>query len=309
MAAFDYDVVVVGGGPAGLTAGLHLGRAGRRAVILEREMFGGNLQHTGRIEDHPEFPEGITGAQLAARMIESATACGATFEQAEVSGIELFSRSRWVACSDGRGFSCGVVILAGGTHYTKLGLSNEDRFRGRGVVDCTPCDGGFFVDRDVVVYGSTDHAVSDAVYLGDLGARVTLLAPEPDLHAGEPLHARVASHPAIRIRQGLRLKAILGDDRLEGLVCTDAATGAEEQIAAQGLLVRVGSRPSSEVLADVVDLDEAGHVVTNTRFETSAGFVLACGDIRSGTEQRIVAAVGEGAGAAERALELLASID
>src|SRR5579864_936667 len=129
MANWDYDVAIVGAGPAGLTAGLHLRLAGQRAVVLEKEMFGGALQHTDRLDDYPGFPEGISGAQLAGQMIEQATRQGVVLEQAEVSGIELFSRSRWVACSDGRGWSCAVVILAGGMHATRLGLANETRDR------------------------------------------------------------------------------------------------------------------------------------------------------------------------------------
>src|SRR5437667_5993553 len=205
--ALDFDVVIVGSGPAGLTAGLHLSRAGHRALVLEKELYGGNLQHTGQIDDYPGCPDGIVGAQLAGQMLEQATASGVTLDQGECTGVELFSRSRWVACSDGRGFSCGVVILACGTHYTRLGLANEENLRGRGVVDCTPCDAGFFVNRDVVVYGSNDYALRDARYLAELGARVTLLSPD-DVHIRD---LRFRAH------HGVRLAAIVGNDRGEGV--------------------------------------------------------------------------------------------
>jgi thioredoxin reductase (NADPH) len=280
--AFDYDVVIVGSGPAGLTAGLHLTRAGCRTLVLERDLFGGNLQHTGQIDDYPGFPTGIAGAQLAGQMIDQATANGVVLEQGEVSGVELFSRSRWVACDDGRGFSCGVVILACGTHYTRLGLPNEDKFRGRGVVDCTPCDGGFFVDRDVVVYGSTDFALRDVAYLSEVGARVTRLAPE-----------------------STRLEAILGTDRVEAVEYTLLADGAREHLPTYGVLIRVGTQPSTDGLEDVVELDATRHIVTNSQLDTSAPCVLACGDVRAGATPCIAAAVGEGASAAARARELL----
>jgi thioredoxin reductase (NADPH) len=250
--------------------------------VLEKDLFGGALQHTAWIDDYPPFPDGIAGADLAGKLIDVATAAGASVEHGEVSGIELFKRSRWVACSDGRGFSCGVVILACGTHYTRLGLENEDKFRGRGVVDCTPCDGGFFVDRDVVVYGSTDYARRDARYLSGLGAHVTQLAPDR-----------------------FRVQGIVGSDRLEGIDCVDLSSGAATRIRVQGLLVRIGNEASSGPFADLVNLDAEDRVVVSDCFETSAPYVLACGDIRSGTASSITSAVADGERAAARAVELL----
>jgi len=300
MANWDYDVAIVGAGPAGLTAGLHLRLAGQRAVVLEKEMFGGALQHTDRLDDYPGFPEGISGAQLAGQMIEQATRQGVVLEQAEVSGIELFSRSRWVACSDGRGFSCGVVILAGGMHATRLGLPNETRFLGRGVVDCTPCDGGFFVGKDVVIYGATDHALRDAVYLRDIGARVTVLAPSPSVDASEEWVKRASDIP---LRLGVRLTGILGSDRVEAVRLEDG-----EELATQGVLVRVGQKPNTRELEDIVELSEDRRVVVNGSLETSAPFVLACGDIRGGARTTVASAVGDGANAAARAVEILQPI-
>src|SRR5438105_12576647 len=140
MAVFDYDVVVVGSGPAGLTAGSWLARGGRRVLVLDCDVYGGALQHIDRIDDYEPYPAGITGADLASALLDEATANGVTLDQAEVSGVDVFSRSRWVACEDGRGFSCGVVILAGGTRFRSLGLPAETKLKGRGIIDCTPCD-------------------------------------------------------------------------------------------------------------------------------------------------------------------------
>jgi thioredoxin reductase (NADPH) len=295
--AFDYDVVIVGSGPAGLSAGRRLSAAGHTVLVLEKELFGGNLQHSGQIEDYPECPDGIFGADLAGQMIEQATSSGVTIEQADVMAVELFSKSRWVACSDGRGFSCAVVILAGGTHYTRLGLPNEDKFRGRGVVDCTPCDGGFFVDRDVVVYGSNQFALRDARYLAGLGSRVTLLVPNGDV-------AEVGA--AVAIKHGT-LEAIVGSDRVEAVEYSDTA-GRTSQLPAHGVLVRMATEPASAPFEDIVDLDGQGYIVTNEQLETSADFVLACGDIRGGATRSVAAAVADGAAAAERAAALLAQV-
>lgn len=276
---FDYEVVVVGSGTAGLTAATRLSRAGQRALVLERDLFGGNLQHTGVIVDYPDVPEGTTGADLAGKLLEQATSSGATVEQGDVSAIELFSKSRWAACTDGRGFSCAVVILAVGTHFTRLGLPNEEKFRGRGVVDCTPCDAGFFVDRDVVVYGSHDYAVRDERYLTSVGSRVTRLEPER-----------------------VRIEAIVGSDRVEGLDVLDIATRTARRLPTDGLFVRTGTEPATSGFVETLDLDSAGFIVTGEHQETSARHVLACGDARSGSTPQIRCAIADGVRAAEQAL-------
>ena len=276
----DYDVVIVGGGPAGLTAGLHLSQAGHRALLLEREFFGGNLKNVDVVEDYDELPAHMTGAQLAAEMTERAAAGGLRLEQAEVTGLEVFSSTRWVGCDDGRGYSAAVVIVATGTHFRRLGIPGEDRLLGRGVIDCTPCDGGFFIGKAVVVCGSDDHALADARYLERLGVRVTLLSE--------------------------RIEAIVGSDRVESVAFTDASTGRQKTLPVEGVVIRAGSEPNAGFLGDVVDLDPTGHVIT-TGVETSASHVLAAGDVRRGSRPRIAAAVEDGTAAARCAEALLLS--
>jgi thioredoxin reductase (NADPH) len=293
---FDYDVVVVGGGPAGLTAGLHLSQARHRALLLEKELYGGNLKNVEVIEDYP-LPAGTTGAQLASQMAEQAAACGLRLQEAEVTGIEVFSSTRWVGCDGGRGYSAAVVIVATGTHFGKLGIPGEDRLLGRGVVDCTPCDGPFFRGRAVAVCGSDEHALADALYLAKLGASVTLLTTSADLRVP----------PGIDVRSGVSVQAILGADRVEGVALTDTTSGREETMSVDGVVVRVGSEPNTSFLADVVDLDPTGRVIT-AGVETSAPQVLAAGDVRARSRPRIAAAVADGTAAALRAEALLLSL-
>ncbi len=301
----DYDVVVIGGGPAGLTAGLHLGRAGHRALLLERHLFGGSLQHVDWIDDYPPFPDGISGARLASVMAEQAAASGLELREAEVTGLELFSSTRWVACADGRGYAAAVVVVAGGSRFRKLGVPGEAALLGRGVIDCAPCDGGLFRDRTVAVCGSGEHALADALYLAKLAARVVLLRRTHDLGGSGVLSDRVRAHPRIEVRCGASLEAILGTDRVSGVEVRDTATGARETLELDGVLVRVGGRPNTEYLEDVLDLDPEGRVVAGAATETSAPCVLAAGDVRSGSRQRVAAAVDDGAAAALRAQELL----
>jgi thioredoxin reductase (NADPH) len=301
----DHDVVIIGGGPAGLTAGLHLSRAGHRALLLEREIFGGNLQNVELVDDHPGFPAGISGAQLASDLAEEARASGLRLREAAVTEIEAFSSTRWVACDDGWGCSAAVVVIATGSRFRTLGIPGEDSLTGRGVIHCVPCDGGFFLDRPVAVCGSDDHALGDALSLARLAASVTLLARSPDLRASRVLQERVLAHPRIRVRHGANLEAVLGSDRVEGIEFTDTATGGRRTLDVDGVVIRVGSGPNTDFLEGVVQLDPDGRVVANAGAETSAPFILAAGDVRSGAEPRVAAAIADGAAAARRAQELL----
>jgi thioredoxin reductase (NADPH) len=301
----DYDVVIVGGGPAGLTAGFELSQGGYRTLVLERELFGGNLKNVDVIVDDPDHPEGVVGAQLATQLAERATQGGVQLREAEVSELEAFSSTRWVGCEGGKGFSANVVIVTTGSHFRKLGLPGEEQLRGRGVIDCTPCDAGFFAGRRVAVCGSDDHAVADALYLAKLTARVTLLTRSPELRASGTSLERMGSEPSIEVRCGAAVDAVLGSDRVEGVALTDVGTGRTETLAVDGVVIRVGSAPNTAFLEDTIDLDPQGWIVTGEGLDTSTPYVLAAGDVRSGSPGRVAAAVREGAAAARRAEELL----
>ena len=290
----DCDAVVVGGGPAGLTAGMRLARAGHRVLLLERELYGGNLKNVDRLED------GTSGAELASRLAEEAAASGLRLREAEVTGIEVFSSTRWVGFADGGGCSTSVVIVAAGSRFRMLGIPGEEPLVGRGVIDCVPCDGGFFIGRAVVVCGSGDHALADARYLAGLGARVTLVPAE-----AVPAEA-VPGLPGVDIRPPASLEAILGTERVEGVVIGDAGTGRRETLEVAGVVIRAGSEPNSAFLEDVVDLDPTGRVVTDGALETSAPHVLAAGEVRAGSRPLVAAAIEDGIAAARRAEELLA---
>jgi thioredoxin reductase (NADPH) len=275
MPNLDYDVIIVGSGPAGLAAGSSLARAGRRTLVLERDVYGGALQHISSIADYSAYPDGISGADLASALLEQATAAGVQLDQAEVNGVEVFSRSRFVATTEGRGFSCGVVILAGGCRFISLGLPAEARLRGRGVIDCTPCDAGFYIGKPVVVVGAGDYAERDARYFTSVGAQVRLL-PSVD--------------------------AIFGEERVEGVAYQS------ETVAAAGIAVRIGTQPNTEWLADLLELDADGRVPVNAELETELRFVLAVGDLRGGSASTVAGAVADGQIAAQRAMILLTEI-
>ncbi|HLH70620.1 MAG TPA: NAD(P)/FAD-dependent oxidoreductase [Candidatus Dormibacteraeota bacterium] len=301
----DYDVVIVGGGPAGLSAGLRLSQAGCRTLVLERELFGGNLKHVERVDDIPEFGAPISGAQLASEMAERAVASGARLEETEVIGIETYSGTRWVACDGGRGYSTSVVIVASGCRSTKLGLPGEERLLGRGVIDCVPCDGGLFRGRVVAVYGSGDHALADALHLARLASKVILVTQAANLAGSEPLQKLVLGEPCIEVRPGRSLQAISGDEQVEAIVLSRTDNGEQESVAVDGVVIRIGTTPNTEFLEGMVELDANGQVVTDPNLDTSSPYVLAAGDVRRGAQPRVGTAITDGAAAARRAAEWL----
>lgn len=199
---FDYDAVIIGGGPTGLAAGLYLSRANRRTILLEKESFGGPIKDVPWIENYPGFSEGVSGAHLVSEMVTQATKYGLQLKQAEVAGIELFSSSRWVGCVDGTGYTCAVIIIAGGARRKKLGIPGEEALQGKGIFNCALCDGGQFVEKTVAVCGGGDAGVTEALYLTRLASKVILIEVMPKLTATAILQDKASTNSKLEIRCG-----------------------------------------------------------------------------------------------------------
>lgn len=305
---FDYDVIIVGGGPAGLTAGIYLARGRYRVLLLEKDAFGGQLKNIEWIENYPGFSEGIAGSQLASQMINQALRFGVPLEQGEVVGIESFSSTRLVNCADGKGYTCAAVVIAGGSRPKKLGVPGEDVFQSKGVIHCALCDGGHFIDSVVAVCGGGDAGVTEALYLTRLASKVVLLETMPELTASAILKERAFAEPKLEVRCNEKVLQIVGDEKVEAIEVAQTVTGKKETLKVNGVLVHVGIMPNTGYLDGTIPLDGSGQIVVNSRLETELPSIVAAGDIREGSPWQVAAAVGDGTIAATTTQRFLQSL-
>jgi len=298
---FDCDAIIVGGGPAGLTAGLYLGRANLRAVLLEGNSFGGSIKNVEWIENYPGFSEGVSGPQLASQMVDQACKYGLKIEQDEVSGLELFSSCRVVTCASGKSYTTVSIIIAGGSRPKKLGVPGEDKLRGKGVFSCALCDGGEFADSVVAVCGGGDSGITEALYMTKLASKVFVVEFMPSLGASAIMQERARENPKLEIRCGTKVEAITGENKVEALELVEIENNKKETLKVDGVLVHIGIDPNTDYLKGIIPLDKQGQIIVNQMMETEIPYVFAAGDIRSGSPRQVSAAIGDGATAAIQA--------
>jgi len=291
-----YEVIIIGGGPAGLTAGLYTSRAGLKSLLVERGPLGGQMVNTTLVENYPGFPEGIAGSELGSLMHRQAVRYGLEVVTAEVTGIAQ-GQSYGVATTGGS-FEVGTIIIAAGSEYRKLGVAGEEGLAGRGVSYCATCDGFFFRGREVAVVGGGDTAITDALELSQLASKVYVIHRRDQLRAGQVLQERAFAHPKLEFIWSMVVEEVLGEKVLEGLKLRNVETGQQSTLKVDGVFVAIGLTPNSQSFFNILETDDAGYIVTDETMATSAPGIFAAGDIRRNSPRQIAAAVGDGATAA-----------
>ncbi len=307
MVADKYDLLVVGAGPAGLTAAIYGARAGLKIVILEKALPGGYVVVTDSIENYPGFPEGIKGIELAEKMKRQAQRFGA-----EVIGVEVKSIGKTgpnvIAQTDSTKYEVPAVIIATGTTPKKLNISGEDELRGRGVSYCATCDGPLFKGKAIAVIGCGNSGLQEGKFLLRFVTHITFVEFLPHMTADKILQEKMRTEERVDFLLNHMAVRINGKERVESMTVKNRETNEEKTIKVDGVFIYVGLNPSSKFLKGVVDLDDTGFVITNEKMETSVSGIFAAGDIRAKKIRQIVTACGEGAEAAIHAYHYIESL-
>ena len=299
----SYQVVIIGGGPAGLTAGLYTARAGLKSVLLERGIFGGQIVNARLVENYPGFPEGISGTELGELMRRQATKYGLETLTTEVTGVRT-GNTYEVSTTEGN-IQAESIIITTGSEYRKLDVAGEERLLGHGVSYCATCDGFFFRDREVAVAGGGDTAITDALELAQHCRKVYIIHRRDQLRATKALQEKAFSQPKIELVWNTVVDEIVGDKMLSNLRLRNVKSGKSSNLEVDGLFVAVGLKPNSQVFTQLVTLDEAGFIVTDELMKTSAPGIFAAGDVRQNSFRQVITAAGDGATAASSAFKYL----
>jgi thioredoxin reductase (NADPH) len=291
-----YDVVIIGGGPAGLSAAIYTARAGRSTLLIEKAAIGGQVINTSLVENYPGY-EAVSGIDLTQAMYRQAKKFGMEELYAEVNGIEVKKPQKAVRTSQGD-FSAGAIIVAGGLERQKLGVTGEAEFTGKGVSYCATCDGAFFKNKPVTVVGGGDAAITEALELTRFASKVTVIHRRNELRATKIVHEKAFANPKIVFLWDTIIEEITGEAMVKKLKVRNVKTGQESALDVAGVFVAVGFKPNTAYLQGLVKLDDNGSVITNERMETSVPGILAAGDVRSGSIRQLIAAAGDGAVAA-----------
>ncbi|HPD56481.1 MAG TPA: thioredoxin-disulfide reductase [Smithellaceae bacterium] len=296
---YDYDVIIIGGGPAGYTAGIYAARAGLKALLVEGASTVSQITITDMIENYPGIPEGINGFDLMQLFKNQAVKFGLETLAADVSSIKKNDPDAviWEISAGDKTVRALSIIAATGAQWRKLGVPGEEEFAGRGVSYCATCDGPFYRDKDVVVVGGGDTAIQEALFLTHFARKVTVVHRRDRLRAADILQKRAAAQKKIEYVWKANLAEIVGKELVTAVKLKDVESGKISELPADGVFVFVGRLPQTEIFRNVLKLDNAGYIITDDNMHTSAAGIFAAGDCRAKQFRQVVTAAGDGANA------------
>ena len=299
-----YDVIVIGGGTAGFSAGMYSSRLGLKTLLLERLIPGGQIINVEKVEDYPGFPEGISGAEFSSKLQEQAIGSGTEFAMSEVTGIRKLDK-QWVVETYEGEKTAKSIILAGGSTLNRLGVPGENELVGAGVSYCATCDGAFFIDQNVAVIGGGDSALQEAITLTEFASKVDIFCKSETLHGQQILQDRVSNHEKIKVHLNVEVKEIHGDGMVEGISLINLLSGESTRVHMDGVFIFVGLTPNSDFIEGLVDTDKGGHIQTDINLETCVKGIFAAGDIRANSASQLISSAGDGVTAAVNAKKYL----
>ncbi len=295
----EYDIIIIGGGPAGLTAGLYASRARLKTLLIEKGLVGGQVVTTERIENYPGFEEGIAGPELIKRMDAQARRFGLEIISGNAAKVEDSGDSKVVALEDGKKSSCKAIIVAAGAEPAKLEVEGEDKYRGRGVSYCATCDGAFFKNLKIAVIGGGDSALEEALFLTRFASEVYIIHRRNEFRAVKVIQERVFANPKIKVIWDSVIEKIEGEDfAVKKIAVKNVRTGEKKELDIDGVFIYVGTRPNTDFLPVNTKLNDKGYILTDDNMATSIKGIFAAGDIRAKLLKQVSTAVGDGATAA-----------
>lgn len=301
-------LIIIGSGPAGLTAAIYAARANLRPLVLAGGMYGGQLMLTTEVENFPGFPDGIMGPDLMIKFREQAERFGARIENVDATGVDFSKRPLLVRTADAE-YEAKSLIVATGASARWLGIPGEDRLRGRGVSTCATCDGAFFRDRHIVVIGGGDSAMEEALFLTRFGSKVTVIHRREGLRASKIMADRALAHEKISFIWNTVVEEAIGAETLQALKLRNVETGAESELAADALFIAIGHDPNTAIFRGQLDLDRAGYILSPDGTATNVEGVFVAGDVFDIRYKQAITAAGSGCRAAMDAEKYLEALE
>ena len=302
-----YDVIIIGGGPAGYTAAIYCARAGFRVLAIEKFSAGGQMTQTSQIENYPGFENGVDGFELGFKMQQGAEKFGTKTLRSEVTGAELCGEIKKIVTSDGEFFAKSVIIATGADHR-HLGLPDEEKLIGKGVAYCAACDGMFYRGKTVAVVGGGNSAAADALLLSKICEKVILVHRRDTLRAERAYHNPLMKAENVEFVLNSTVSEILSETTVTGIKVKNTVSGEEKEIPLNGVFISIGRVPNTALFKGQIDIDEYGYIIADETTKTNVSGVFAVGDVRTKPVRQIVTAVGDGATAAHYAEEYISNI-